>query len=247
MGTSLLSIRAMLRVDTLRLLRDRFLGGTLLFVVLVAASLRFLIPLIASELRARFGFELEPWFPLMTGYFAQVQAAMLVGMAGGFLLLEMRTQHTVRALLVSPVPLWLYLLVLGVGLTLAAWLLSVVQALLVGVGRPPLGPLLFTSLAGAPAAVTVALFIGTAASNEVEAFAQMKFLSAAGLIPVAAWFAPSEWQWLGGLYPPYWAVRGFWLAEAGKNGWLLSASAGFLFTLLVAFLLSRSFARRAAR
>ena len=58
---------------------------------------------------------------------------------------------------------------------------------------------------------------------------------------IAAWFVEPPLQYLIGLFPPYWFVKGYWLAVTGDPGWLLALAIGVLYSALVIALFSRRF------
>ncbi len=238
---------AMLRVDAKRLSRDQFMLGMLGYLVGICIVIRFVIPWISVESVARWGVDITPYYPVLTGYLGMLNGAMLVGILSGFLLLETREERTIRALLVTPVPWSTY-----VGFNIAVMLVLAVvfmlaQSWIIGVGYPSFGPMIASALLVAPFAPIAALFLATFADNRVEAFAQAKFVSTAALVPVVAWFLPEPWQHLAGVIPPYWGLRAFWAAQAGEPGWALWLLPGVLVSAIWLWLLGRAFGRAARR
>ena len=244
--TSTSAVIGMLRADWLRMLRDRFLIGTTLYIVGISVLMRWLLPWIASGVAARWNFDLRPWFPLIVSHLVVQLAALIPGIVGGFLLLESREDRTVRALLVCPVPLRTYVTVIGLVMFAASTGLTIVEGALIGWGLPPWPALVGAGLAGAPAAPAMALFIAGLAENKVEAFAYMKFFGIAPLVATGAYFLPPPWQWLAAAYPPYWASKAYWVAEAGGNAWPLWVLGGLVASAIWVYLLWRMF-QKAAR
>ncbi len=240
------AIRAILTHDGLRLLRDQFLLGASLYVAGCAIALRWLVPWLEAELLRENGFELAPYVPLGVSYFVLINASVITGMLGGFLLLETREERAMQALLVTPTPLSVHLGTLAAVVVTAGFGITVVLSALVGVGIPGWDAVLLSSLLGAPTGFVMALILATAASNKVEAFAVMKLTSIIGLVPVAGSFLPEPLQYAVGIAPPYWACKIWWMAAAGESGWGWLVVPGLLVSAgWIAFLLPRF--ERAAR
>lgn len=213
------AVKGILRADGLRLLRDRFLVGMSVYILAISVAMRWIIPFVTSELQRRLQFDFTPYHPLLVSHVLIQLAPLLGGMIGGFLILESKETRTVKAFSVSPVSLTGYVLVLGTVILVGAALLTVLEGLLIGIAVPSIAILFATGLAGAPAGVAIALFIGTVATTKTEAFAYAKFVGAAPVLASAAWFVPEPWQYIAAVYPPYWASKAYWTAIAGHSHW----------------------------
>lgn len=211
--------------------RDRFLVGMPLFVLGLAVLLRFALPAVTELLRESHGFDLEPYWILIASSAALGTAAPLIGMIIGFILLESRENHTLKALMVSPVSLKHYLLYhSSIPIFLGA-VFTALFAVIVGVGLPSAAALIAISLVGSVLGGIATLFIATFADNKVQAFAIMKAFSGAGLIPLAAYFIREPWQFLAGVYPPYWTFKAYWVAAKLGGGWWIYLSIGAVTSL----------------
>lgn len=242
------ALKAILVTDGLRLKRDRFLVGMGLYVVGIALVLRFALAWIVAELQSRVGFDLLPWVPLIGSHFVVGLAGLLAGIVGGFMLLESREERTIKALLVSPMPLTSYLAVICTLVFVGAGVLGVVQGLLLGAGLPPFGALVAVSVASAPTAVLMALFIPTFADTKIEAMVLMKICAILPLVPTGCYFLPEPWQWLGAWHPSWWAAQAYWMAQAGDDGaWGLYAAAAVVPAALWCWFMVRAFVRTAHR
>ncbi len=241
------SLKAILRTDALRLQRDRFLIGMGAYIIGVALALRFALPWISAELQARAGFDLQPWLPLMSSHFVVGLAGLLAGIIGGFMLLESREERTIKAMLVSPLPLSHYVAVVATVVLVTGTLLGVAQGLLLNVALPPLMALLACSLAAAPTAVLMALFISTFADTKIEAMVLMKVCAMLPLVPTGCYFLPEPWQWVGAWHPSWWAAKAYWMAEAGGGPWALFAAGAAIPATLWLGVLDRAFIRAAHR
>lgn len=86
----------------------------------------------------------------------------------------------------------------------------------------------------------VDLFLASSAENKVAGFAILKFLNALLFLPIAAFFLPANWQLLADILRPYWPLKVFWLAAAGKSYWPFLV-AGLLVNLTMLTLLLKRF------
>ncbi len=231
-------IIAFLRTDLRRVVRDRFMLGLVGMALGFAVAVRFALPAIAGEVES---FDLEVYFPLFVSYMVVCVAALMAGAVGGFLLLESREEATLRALVVTPVPLQTYLAVMGGALAVFTAILALGQSVVIGLALPPWPAILGCALCGAAFAPGIALFLATFASNKVEAFAVMKILGVVNMIPLGAWFLPERLQWLCGFYPPYLVCKAWWTAGAGGSSWPLWLLASLPVTLLYLWLLGKRF------
>jgi len=237
----------MLRTDGLRLARDRFLIGTAVYILGISLAMRWAIPFITAGVARRWGFELSPYHPLIVSHIVIQLAPQLVGIVGAFLLLESRADRTIKALLVSPVPVTSYVLVLCAAMLLTSTLLTLVEGAVIDIALPSWPALIATGFAGAFAAPVFALFVASVASDRTEAFAYLKLCGVAPLIPSGSYFLAEPLQWFAAVYPPYWAVKAYWLAEAGEGGWILWVLGGLALSAIWIAFLVRLFLRAARR
>ncbi len=240
-------VMGMLRTDGIRLRRDRFLIGTALYIVAIAIVVRWALPWASSEVAARFGFDLTPYYPLIVSHFVIQLAGLLAGILGGFLLLESREDGTLKALLVSPVPLSAYVAVLSAAMVALSVALTLVEGAIIALGLPPWPALIGAAVAGAPAAPGLALFIAAVADNKTEAFAYMKICSLGPVLASGVWFLSEPWQWAAAVYPPYWASKAYWMAETGSGSWPFWMVGGLIVSALWLVVLLRSFSKAARR
>lgn len=216
---------AILGCDVRRMLRDRFLVGTSVFVLGLSFGLRWAIPALDAWLAAEHQVALAPYLPLILTYFVAINTASLVGVVGGFLLLETRQARVLQALAVTPTPPLAHVATLAATLCATAVALVVAQATLIGLG-PSTAAACGAGLLAGPAGLCLALITATAAKNTVEAFAVLKLVSLLGVASAASWFVPQPWQWLAAVLPPFWPCKLWWLALAGEPwAWTLAPGA----------------------
>ena len=237
------AVWGVLRADGLRVVRDRFLVGIAVYILTLAVVMRWAIPWVGDELAKRWEFDLTPYYPLLVSHMVIQLAPFLFGIVGGFLLLESREERTLQAIMVSPFPLTVYLSVIGCVALVGATVLTLLETAIIGLARPPWMALFAAGAVGAVAGPALAVFVAAFAHNKVEAFAYMKFCGAAPLVASAAFFIPEPWQWLATIYPPYWASKAYWAAEAGATTWTLWVALGLVTSIIWLGLLVRHFLR----
>jgi len=235
------ALTGILRTDGRRLARDRFLLAVFAYLVVMSISMRWILPWVNRGLGVRWGLDIEPFYPVIVSYFVVVLTGILVGMIAGFLLLESREDRSIKALLVSPLPLTTYLGTASMVLAVVTSGVILAEAALLGLGLPSWPTLVAVSVVGGLSAPIPALFLASFARNKVEAFAQMKFVSIAGLIPVGAYFIPEPWQYAACLFPPYWVAKAWWIAFEGGTTWPLWLLGGAVWSAFLIWLLARRF------
>ncbi len=244
---SAIAVRGMLRTDTLRLRRDRFLIAISVYILAITVVMRWLLPVITHDSGPDFGFDLTPYHPLLVSYFIVQLAPLIPGIIGGFLLLESREDGTVKALLVSPNPLTSYVLVVCAVMIVSSVTLTVAQGAIIALALPSWPALIAVGLAAAPAAPMFALSIAAFANNKVQAFAYLKLFGIGPMIATGAYFLPEPWQRLAAIYPPYCASKAYWIAAAGGNPWPLWVLGGLVGSAVWVVVLQRLFLRAARK
>lgn len=240
-------IASLSRHDLKLIGRDRFLLLMFAFNLIMAGLLRWLLPWADQTLASKglmpsttLPLTLADCYPLLLAYFSFFEGAVIAGIIFGFMLLDEKDEATLPALLVTPVPIQRYLLY-RIGLSMLA-ALAFIWVMYLGIGLVPLapGPLLLLSLGGALSAPLVLLFFALAAENKVQGFALSKFTGVAGWVILLGWFVPAPWQWLLGVFPPFWISKAYWLYLLQAPFWWLCLLPGFgLQLLLLRVLLQR--------
>lgn len=223
--------------------RDGFLVWILIYYLVIAVALRFGLPFLDANLAAAGAvpFRLADWYPMLVAYFLIFLGAAMTGMVYGFVLLEEKDNDMIKALLVTPVPVNHYV-AYRVGVPLVIGFVLVVAAVLItDIAVPPLWQLLLLAAGGSLAASITALFLAAFAENKVQGLALAKFVGAAGFLIPLAWFTPEPFQFLFGLFPPYWVGKAYWLALAGNPLWLGSLALGVVLQAALIAALTRHF------
>lgn len=186
-------LAALLAKDLRGILRDRLLVFLVGYGLLIAAVLRFAIPYVPIE---NLGLLVAPAAPFI--------GTLLVGSVLGFALVDERESGTwllLRVLPLQEISLGAYLL----GVTTGAALVSgAACAAIYGhpVERPGLhGAALLATALGAPA---MAFFLGSMASNKIEAMALGKLANLPVSAPLLAFVLPAPWHVALWWSPFYW-------------------------------------------
>lgn len=234
--------------------RDSFLVFMFLFAAIIAVVLRLGLPALNSYLAENgvmpgetIPISLSDVYPMLVAYMALYTGALLVGTVFGFVLLDEKDDNTLKAMLVTPVPLNQYVLYrVGVPAILA-FVIILGMALFINQALLPLWQMILISAGGALTAPIVSLFFATVAENKVQGFAYSKFGGISGWTILIGWFVPEPWQWLIGLFPPFWISKAYWLALDGNSWWWVALIAGIVLQAGVIYLLVQRFNKVAYR
>jgi fluoroquinolone transport system permease protein len=237
------SFRRLAAQDTRLIGRDSFLLYLFAYITLIAVALRYLLPYLNARIAATglLAHPLSDWYPMLVAYFLIFLGAALVGMIFGFVLLEEKDDNTLKALLVTPLPLRRYV-AYRVTISMALAFVEVIMSVwITNVAVPPLGQLAILAAGASLSAPITALYFAALAENKVQGLALTKFTGIAGFLIPLAWFTPGPLQFLFGLFPPYWISKAYWLALAGSPWWLAAWTLGVLLQAGLIVLLTRRF------
>jgi fluoroquinolone transport system permease protein len=208
--------------------------------LLIALLARFVVPILMRRIGDAFGFDLAAYLaPIMTAALLLITPTMC-GLVVGFLLLDQRDDRTLTALQVTPLPLSSYLAYRLAAPMLVSLAMTVAAFPVGGLAGAGMTAVLLAALVAAPLAPLVALFLAAFAENKVQGLALLKGASVLVIVPLAALFVPTPWQWAFGAAPTYWPARLYWALGAGEPGWWVYLAAGLAYqALLLAALLWR--------
>ncbi len=194
-------------IDLRSVWRDSMLSWMIFLPLLGALILRVGLPILTVRVRERYGFDLEPFYPVFLSYFFVVMTPAIFGIVIGFLLLDEKDDQTLKALQVTPLPLRNYLVyrialpvLLTIGMMFIVFPLSGLDDL------SPLATLLVATTA-APIAPALTLFMATLAQNKVQGFALMKLIGVVLIMPVFAFIGIEHWAELFMIIPTYWPMK----------------------------------------
>jgi fluoroquinolone transport system permease protein len=229
-------------IDLRNVARDSMLRWMILLTPGLGLLVRAGLPPMGEVLHARLGFDLTPYHSLVIS-FLPLAAAGMIGAVVGFLLLDQRDDHTMSALLVTPLTLADYLRYRLGALVLASIALTCITIPLAGRETTTV-QLGVTAVVAAPLAPVYALFLGSFAANKVQGFALAKAIGLVLVPCIAAYFVDAPWQYAFGAIPHYWPLKVFWLFDEGRTGaGLVHAVVGLGWQSIVVALLARRFAR----
>lgn len=238
------------RSDAKLIGRDSFLIFMFAFAVIIAAVLRFGLPWLDAYLVEKgimpgnmIPIRLAEVFPMLVAYLGLYTGALLVGTVFGFVLLDERDHNTIKAMLVTPMPLQQYLLYRVGGTAVLAFIVVFFMVLFINQALLPLWQLLPIVAGAALTAPIVMLFFATFAANKVQGFAFSKFGGISGWTIMIGFFVPTPWQWLIGLYPPFWISKAYWLALEGSSSWWLVLVVGIILQIGLIYWLSQRFGK----
>lgn len=232
--------------DRRSIFRDPLLIMVLASPLLYVLMVRIPTPLLTDHLAGAYGFDLVPYYPLIVSSFPVLGTMLLLGCAGGLMLLEENDTGTLHALRVTPMPLAGFaayrcatIIVVACGYVAAATWLSgltpsgLLPAVLV------LGPL--TGLL----AIVITLAMAGVANNKVEGLAMIRALGfVLFMTPVGAYIVDERWEAAFWLVPSYWPSKALWVAWDGGNYWPY-VLIGVLYSGAIVAVLGRVFVRKA--
>ncbi len=227
------------RNDARLVWRDAFLFGMLFYMLFLGAVLRFGLPALNDFLadNPSVPFALADYYPLLTAYVGVYAASLVGAMIVGFVMIDEGDQHTLNALLVTPMPLTHFLLYrvlvpIGLGVLMSLSTLYVINLALL-----PFWQMLLIGVGSGLVSALMMLVLAVLSDNKVQGFAIVKGLGAGGMLLFGAWFVELPLQYLFGLFPPYWVAKAYWLALANDPAWLLHLGIGctYLGALIAVF------------
>lgn len=243
------AIQKLGRNDAKLIGRDSFLAGMFAYAILIAVAARFGIPWLATQINGVAGlpegFVFESAYPMVLAFLALFMGAMFAGMIFGFVLLDEKDDNTLKAMLVTPLPMSQYLVYrVGVPLLIAV-VLVVAQVYIINLPATllPLWQMILISVSAALMAPITALFFAVFAANKVQGFAMTKFTGVAGMIILVGWFVAEPAQWLLGFFPPFLVSKAYWLALEGRSMWIGVWALSIVMQALVIWLLARRFTK----
>lgn len=194
--------------------RDSFLIMIYCIPLFIATVFRFGIPY-AAEL-------VSPWIDLSEHYpfimsFLAFLTPSFVGMVMGFMLLDERDEDILSYLAVTPLTRSAYLLYRISSPMLISFLLFYLLQWIANLTPVPIIPLIPVSIMAALEAPILALFLAVFANNKVEGLAVYKLTGIIFLAPFVGYFVRSGWQYIAGIFPPFWISKLFLAALQGDS------------------------------
>lgn len=236
------AVRSLMRADRRSLLGDGILLLLLASVPLLTVVMRVIATAGVDWVRARYGFALTPYLPLVEVLLLVVHTPVVLGSMTGLLLLEDRDAGVLRTLAVTRAGVST-LLVYRLGATAAA------TTALLAVGLPLDGVphaagaagVLATAVAAGAVSAVPALLMAAVASNRVHGIAVMKMLGLPLYLPLATWVVAGPARYAFAPLPTSWVAWASW-APTGTQAFAMAAGA-----IIITAALSVPLARRVPR
>lgn len=237
------------RNDARLIWRDAFLFGMVFYMLLFAVVLRFGLPALAEYLaqNPETPFDLSPFYPPLIAYVVTYASSMVAGMIIGFVMIDEGDQHTLVALLVTPMPLMHFILYrifvpVGLGATIALLSFYVINLALL-----PLWQMVLISIGTGLTGALMMLVLSVFSDNKVQGFALIKGVGMGGMLILGSWFVEMPLHYLFGLFPPYWVAKAYWLALANDPTWFLHLVIGWVYISLCIGVFVRLYRNKAQR
>jgi fluoroquinolone transport system permease protein len=233
-------LRGLGPLDARSIGRDSMLRGMALLPLVIALPIRFVLPIVLSQLGALFEADLGGFYPIVGTYALLLITPTVYGMVIGCLLLDQRDEQTLVALQVTPLPLSSYLAYRLAGPMLLGVLMTLIAFQVAGFNQIALPNLLLAACAAAPLASVLALTLGAFAENKVQGIALVKALSVLLVAPLAAHFVPQPWSLAFGVLPTYWPAQVLWgLSNGDALFWVYLVIGIAYYAVLLVFLARR--------
>lgn len=243
-------VRKLGRLDLKLVGRDRLMLLMFILVIYVIAMLRYGLPWLDTYLlengilpNASFSYSLADLYPMLMAFFALFQGSMIAGTIVGFMLIDEKEDRTLKAVLVTPIPFKQYVLYrVGVPSVIAV-VMVLAMMLFVNLALVPMEQLLLLAIGAAFTGPLTTLFYGIYSANKVQGFAMSKFIGIFGWIILFGYFVPEPWQWLLGIFPPFWISKAYWMALDGDTFWWLALIAGIITQLALLGVMVKRFTK----
>lgn len=223
--------------------RDGFLLYILAYSLGMATMMRFALPYLNGYFAENhlLPFPLSDIYPMFFVWTGVLLGAGLPGVVFGFLLLDEKDDNTLKAMLVTPLPVSFYVAYRVAVPMLIGVIMTIVVVLIAGVAVPPWWQLTLLAVGASLFAPISTLFYAVYAENRVQGFALAKFPGILSMVLTISWFVGEPLQLLVGLLPPYWVVKAYWLALEGNPMWVGSLALGIALQAAAILYLARRF------
>ena len=234
--------------------RNGILLVLLMFTLYIALILRFGLPW-ANGYLANKGFlpnevitlSLENFYPMIVVFMAVFTGALIIGGIFGFLLLDEKDDHTLEAMMVTPVALSQYLQYYVIVAAILAFFVVVGMLLIINQVLLPIWQLVLISAGASLTAPIMMLFLINVSENKIQGMGYSKFFGIAGFCIMVSWFVSEPYQLLFGFLPPYWISKAYWLALENNDWWLGALLLGIILQSVLIYWLIKRFSKVVCR
>lgn len=225
--------------------RDVILIFMLGFVVYLAVALRLLLPWLDGYLNAKdIYYDLSTQFPLIISYLVVFTGVMMSGAVYAFLTLDDKDDGVLMALLTTPLSVGQYLMKRLVMSTVLGFFIVLFLFYSVNIAVLPFFQTVLVALGASFTAPMIMLFMIIISKSKVQGLNYAKIISFLAALLIVAWFLKEPFEYIIGLFPPYWISKGYWtFLEKDPLGYLFVAM-GIIFQLGVIKMLIRIFNKK---
>lgn len=196
--------------DLRNITRDAVLMMSILGPLILALTIKFVMPWIQEVVLAQLSYNLSQDFAFIMSFLI-LMVPMMIGMLTGFMILEERDEDLLTYFSVTPLSksgYLIYRLISPIVISLILTLVLLQLTSLIKIDLLQLLPIILLASLGAP---IIALFMTSFAQNKVEGLALGKISGILPFAALAAYFIKSNWQLLAGVFPSYWISKAFLL------------------------------------
>jgi len=237
-----------IRNDFRLIKRDKILVMMFLFIIYMGVVLRFLLPWV-DRLMADSGIlpndktaeYFSHYFPLILSHFIIFNGPQIAGFIYSLLILTEKDGGTLNSLLVSPLKPGKYFNYRMYVAFFSAFVFVMFMFYIVNINILNIFAMTALSLGASLIAPLIMLFLLQISDGKVQAFSYAKFITFGGLITVASWWVREPFQFIFGLFPPYWISKAYWTAAEGNGIWILYLGIGIVYMLTLSLLMRRYF------
>lgn len=221
--------------------RDPLLRAMAVVPLGLAVAAQWVFPPAVARISALLQVDLVSPYAQLMAYVLLLLAPIICGIVVGFLLLDQVDDHTLRALQVTPLSLHDYLAYRLITPMLLSLVITLTALPLSGLTQVSGWALLLVTVATAPMAPLLALFLASFAANKVQGLALQKALGVLLVLPAISIYLPTSWRAVVGILPTYWPATVLWTLQTGSSHIWAPLLIGLAYQLLLIGLLLRRF------
>jgi len=212
--------------------RDKILVLMLIFIIYLAIVLRFLIPWLDGYLIEKDIYhDLSTHFPLIIAYMVIFTGVMMLGGVYAFLTLDDKDDGVIMALMTTPISPQKYLMKRLVMSAILGFVAVMFLLYVVNVEVLPLFQTIYVSLGAALTAPLYMVFLVLISKGKVQGMSYGKIISFLAVLLIVAWFIKEPFEFIIGIFPPYWISKGYWTLLEDNNLGYIYVGIGILFQL----------------
>lgn len=214
-----------------RSLKQRWLVGLLLYLVVIALACREGFPLLRLYMDEQFGVDITPHMTVMACLILFQGSVVLPAILGSMQLVEDAAEGVDRAMALTPIPRGAPTAVVYGSVLVVTFAALLLQWLLLGISTASLWPTVVGAglLSGVSACTCV---LATELSpDRASLLASIKVLALFVALPIVGYAVPEAYAPWFGLLPSYWGFSLWWQAAAGDPDWAQAVVPGVVVTL----------------